>query len=205
MQVFLETQRLVLRRFTPADVDDLVRLDADPEVMRFVTGGIPTAREEMEHEVLPAFLDYYRRYPGFGFWAAIEKSAGEFLGWFHFRPRPDAAPGEVELGYRLRRSAWGRGYATEGSRALIRKGFAEFGVQRVTAEAMAVNLASRRVMEKAGLSLVRTFLQPWPYPVEGQESGVVEYALTRAAWEQQQATVPPAPIPPAGPGPDQPA
>jgi len=190
MQVFLETQRLVLRRFTPADVDDLVRLDADPEVMRFVTGGIPTAREEIEQEVLPAFLDYYRRYPGFGFWAAIEKSTGGFLGWFHFRPRPDATPGEVELGYRLRRSAWGRGYATEGSRALIRKGFSEFGVQRVTAEAMAVNLASRRVMEKAGLSLVRTFRQPWPYPVEGQESGVVEYALTRAAWEQQQATEP---------------
>ena len=189
MQVFLQTPRLVLRRFTPADVDDLVRLDADPEVMRFVTGGTPTAREEIEHEVLPAFLDYYRRYPGFGFWAAIEKSTGEFLGWFHFRPRPDAAPGEVELGYRLRRSAWGQGYATEGSRALIRKGFTEFGVQRVTAEAMAVNLASRRVMEKAGLSLVRTFDWPWPSPVQGQEAGVVEYALTRAAWEQQQPTV----------------
>jgi len=189
MQVFLETRRLVLRQFTPADADDLVRLDADPEVMRFVTGGIPTTLEEIEEEVLPAFLDYYRRYPGFGFWAAIEKSTGEFLGWFHFRPRPDAAPGEVELGYRLRRPAWGQGYATEGSRALIRKGFTEFGVQRVTAEAMAVNLASRRVMEKAGLSLVRTFRQPWPYPVEGQESGVVEYALTRTAWKQQQAAM----------------
>ena len=58
----------------------------------------------------------------------------------------------------------GKGYATEGSRALIRKGFAEYGVQRVVAEAMAVNQASRRVMEKAGLKLVRTFHQPWPYP-----------------------------------------
>jgi RimJ/RimL family protein N-acetyltransferase len=164
MQVFLETDRLVLRRFTIADADNLVDLDADPDVMRFVTGGIPTSREEIQNEVLPAFLAYYQRYEGYGFWAAIEKETGEFLGWFHFRPRPGAAPGEVELGYRLRKSAWGKGYATEGSRALIRKGFTESGVQRVTAEAMAVNQASRRVMEKAGLKLVRTFHQPWPYP-----------------------------------------
>ena len=98
----------------------------------------------------------------------------------------DAAPGEVELGYRLRKSAWGKGYATEGSRALIRKGFTEFGVQRVVAEAMAVNQASRRVMEKAGLKLVRTFHQPWPYPIEGDQFGDVEYALDKTGWQQQE-------------------
>jgi RimJ/RimL family protein N-acetyltransferase len=191
VQVFLETQRLVLRRFTQADADDLVSLDADPDVMHFITGGIPTTREEIEQEVLPAFLGYYQRYEGYGFWAAIEKPGGDFLGWFHFRPREEAVPGEAELGYRLRRSAWGKGYATEGSRALIRKGFTEFGVQRVVAEAMAVNLASRRVMEKAGLSLVRTFRPPWPYPIEGEEFGDVEYALSRSDWEQQQGSPPP--------------
>jgi len=131
MQVFLETERLVLRRFTMANADDLVNLDADPDVMCYITGGVPTSRDEIETEVLPAFLDYYQRYEGSGFWAAVEKATGEFLGWFHFRPAPDAAPGDVELGYRLRKSAWGKGYATEGSRALIDKGFTEFGVQRV--------------------------------------------------------------------------
>ncbi len=79
MQVFLETDLLVLRRFTIADADNLVNLDADPEVMRFVTGGIPTSREEIQNEVLPAFLGYYQRYEGYGFWAAIEKATGEFL------------------------------------------------------------------------------------------------------------------------------
>jgi RimJ/RimL family protein N-acetyltransferase len=123
MQVFLETQRLVLRRFIMADADNLVSLDADPDVMRFVTGGVPTSRDEIQNEVLPAFLSHYQRYEGFGFWAAAEKATGEFLGWFHFRPRPDTAPGEVELGYRLRKSAWGKGHATEGSRALIGKDF----------------------------------------------------------------------------------
>lgn len=187
MQVFLETDRLVLRRFTAADADNLVDLDADPDVMRFVTGGIPTSREEIQNEVLPAFLAYYQRYEGCGFWAAIEKATGEFLGWFHFRPRPGAAPGEVELGYRLRKSAWGRGYATEGSCALIRRGFTESGVQRVTAEAMAVNQASRRVMEKAGLKLVRTFRQPWPFPIDGDQAGDVEYALDKTGWQQDIA------------------
>ena len=186
MQVFLETQRLVLRRFTMADADDLVSLDADPGVMRYVTGGVPTSRDEIENEVLPAFLGYYQRYEGFGFWAAVEKTTGEFLGWFHFRPRQGAGPGEVELGYRLRKSAWGKGYATEGSRALISKGFSELGVQRVVAEAMAVNTASRRVMEKAGLTLVRTFHQPWPYPIEGDQFGDVEYALDKAGWQEDQ-------------------
>jgi RimJ/RimL family protein N-acetyltransferase len=187
MQVFLETDRLVLRRFTVADADNLVDLDADPDVMRYITGGIPTSREEIQNEVLPAFLAYYQRYEGYGFWAAIEKATGEFLGWFHFRPRPDAPPGEVELGYRLRKSAWGNGYATEGSCALIRKGFTESGVQRVTAETMAVNQASRRVMEKAGLKLVRTFHQPWPYPIDGDQYGDVEYALDRTGWQQDIA------------------
>ena len=182
MDVFLETERLVLRRFTSADADLLASLDADPDVMHFVTGGVPTSRAEIESDFLPAFLGYYQRYEGFGFWAAVEKATGDFLGWFHFRPRPDAAPGEVELGYRLRRTAWGRGYATEGSRALIRKGFTEFGVQRVVAETLVVHGASRRVMEKAGLRLVRTYHQPWPYPIDGDEFGGVEYALERADW-----------------------
>ena len=170
-----------------ANADNLVNLDADPDVMRFVTGGIPTSREEIQNEFLPVFLAYYQRYEGFGFWAATEKATGEFLGWFHFRPREDAAPGEVELGYRLRKSAWGKGYATEGSRALIRKGFTESGVQRVTAEAMAVNQASRRVMEKAGLTLVRTFHQPWPYPIDGDQFGDVEYALDKDQWQRDIA------------------
>jgi len=78
MQVFLETERLVLRRFTMADADDLVNLDADPDVMRYITGGVPTSRDEIETEVLPAFLDYYQRYEGYGFWAAIENSTVQF-------------------------------------------------------------------------------------------------------------------------------
>jgi RimJ/RimL family protein N-acetyltransferase len=182
--VFLETERLVLRRFTQDDVDNLVELDSDPDVMQFINGGRPTPREEIETDYLPAFLRYYERFAGYGFWAAVEKSTGQFLGWFHFRPEPDAPEDEVELGYRLRKAAWGKGYASEGSRALIEKGFAEHGVRRVFATTMVVNIGSRRVMEKAGLKYVRTFHQPWPDYIEGQEQGDVEYALLRSEWQE---------------------
>jgi len=185
MQIFLETARLVLRQFTEDDVENLVELDSDPDVMHFINGGRPTPRREIVDDVLPAFLDHYERFAGLGFWAAMEKSSGRFVGWFHFRPATDARPDEVELGYRLRKSFWGKGYATEGSRALIHKGFAELGVQRVVAFTMVVNVASRRVMEKAGLRLVRTFHQPWPDYIEGEEEGDVEYALLRSEWEEQ--------------------
>jgi RimJ/RimL family protein N-acetyltransferase len=181
--VFLETERLVLRRFTVEDVDLLVELDSDPEVMQFVTGGRATPRREVEAEILPAYLHYYERDERFGFWAAIERSSGDFVGWFHFRPESEDEPDRVELGYRLRRSAWGKGYATEGSRALIEKGFVELGVERVYATTMVVNFASRRVLEKSGLRYVRTFHQPWPYPIEGDEHGDVEYGLLRSEWE----------------------
>ncbi len=185
MWVFLETERLLLRRFTESDVANLHDLDGDPEVMRFINGGKPASRYVIRNDTLPRFLRAYERFEGFGVWAAIERSTGEFVGWFEFYPRKDAVPEEVELGYRLRSSAWGKGYATEGSVALIRKGFTELGVQRVVAETMAVNAASRRVMEKAGLRYVRTFHQQWPERIEGDEHGDVEYALTKADWERQ--------------------
>ena len=186
MRVFLETERLLLRRFTESDVANLHDLDGDPEVMHFVNGGRPVSRDVIREETLPRFLRAYERFEGFGVWAAIERSTGEFVGWFEFYPRKDAVSEEVEVGYRLRRSAWGKGYATEGSRALIRKGFTELGVQRVVAETMAVNSASRRVMQKAGLKYVRTFHQEWPERIEGDGHGDVEYALTKADWERRQ-------------------
>lgn len=181
-EVFAETPRLVLRRFTGDDVDNLVDLDSDPEVMLRINGGRPTPRDEVTGDILPAFLDYHRRFAGYGFWAVIEKGTGEFLGWVHFRPTSRDAPDDPELGYRLKKSAWGKGYAAEASQAVIDRGFRDFGVSRVHAETMVVHAASRRVMEKCGMRLVRTFHQDWPDKIPGDEHGDVEYAITREEW-----------------------
>jgi len=199
MQVFLETERLVLRQLTEADVGNLFALDSDPAVMHFLTGGRPTPRDVIEREILPRFLRFYKRHDGFGAWAVIEKATGDFLGWFSFRPpEGSSSPDEVELGYRLRQSAWGKGYGTEGARALIRKGFTELGVQRVCARTYQDNLASRRVMEKVGLRLVRTYrmtpdelaalgtihVAPETASEDLWDGDDVEYALEKADWKQ---------------------
>ena len=96
------------------------------------------------------------------------------------------SPAVVELGYRLNQAAWGRGYATEGSQALVHKGFTGLEVERVTANTMAVNTRSRRVMEKSGLSFIRNFTGDWPEQIEGSEHGEVEHELSRTEWEQSQ-------------------
>lgn len=184
MSTFLETARMALRPFAEGDLDRLVDLDNDPEVMRYLNGGRPTPRETVRTEQLPRLLRSFPATGTVGYWAAEAKDTREFLGWFEFRPVEEDSPAVVELGYRLRRAAWGRGCATEGARALIRKGFTDLGVQRVTADTMAVNAASRRVMEKAGLRHVRTYFADWPEPIPGSEHGDVEYALTRAEWQQ---------------------
>ena len=179
--MLLETERLVLRRMTQDDFDDLVALDNDPEVMFFINAGAPSPPEEVQR-----FLDHciarYERGDGYGIFAAVEKSTGRFLGWFHLRPGEGAGPDEPELGYRLVRAAWGKGFASEGSIALVDKAFRDLGARRVYAEAMAVHGASRRVMEKAGLRLVRTFHADWPVRIPGDEHGDVEYAVTRQEW-----------------------
>ena len=193
MNVFLETERLLLRQFTHDDVDNLYHLDSDPEVMRYVTGGATTPREEVEHGDLPAFMRYYDRCDGYGFWAAIDKTTNQFLGWFHLRPQEGDPVDQPELGFRLRREVWGMGYATEGARALIRKGFTDLGAQRVVAMAFRDNLASCRVMEKSGMTLTRAFGLT-PDQLEEMlgisspalfDAEVVEYAITKSEWEAQ--------------------
>jgi RimJ/RimL family protein N-acetyltransferase len=189
MEVFLETDRMILRRFTADDLPLLVELDLDPEVKRYIDGGAPVDEAELADR-LAWWLTYYERFAGYGFWAASEKATGRFLGWFHLRPGEGAGDDEPELGYRLRREAWGRGLASEGSVALIDRAFAELGAARVYASAMAVNTASRRVMEKAGLRFVRSFDADWPVRIPGDEHGDVEYAIDRAQWEHDRAERP---------------
>ena len=187
MHIILETPRLALRQFTEDDVDNLFDLNSDPEVMRYLTGGRPTPRAEIRDQIIPFHLAVYERFDRLGTWAAECTATGEFLGWFHLRAGHGTDITNIELGYRLRRSAWNKGYATEGSRALIDMGLTDFGVERVFAHTMTVNTASRRVMEKCGLRLVHTTPFGGADVIEGAEHGQVEYALTRPEWEARTA------------------
>ena len=180
---FLTTNRIALHRFTRHDAALLEELDSDPEVMRFISRGQPTPLPVIEEKVIPLFLSFYARSETLGYWAAVERKSGAFLGWFHFRPDRDV-PGASELGYRLRRDAWGRGFATEGSIALIENGFSRTDTDLVTASTLATNTASQRVMEKAGLRFLERFVysaEKLPEWTAAEREGV-RYGLTRAAW-----------------------
>lgn len=186
MNIVLKTPRLAIRQFTEDDVDNLFNLNNDPEVMRYL--GRPASREVLRDEIIPFHLGVYQRFDRLGTWAAESASAGEFLGWFHFRAE-DGDITNIHLGYRLRRAAWNKGYATEGSAALINMGFTELGVQRVFAHVMTANAASRRVLEKCGLTLVHTapYRGPDADVIDGAEQGDAEYALTKPEWEATQS------------------
>jgi RimJ/RimL family protein N-acetyltransferase len=150
----LTTARLRLERLGRAHIDDLVDLDSDPEVVRYV-GGVSPTRAQYESEILARIVAYDD--DPYGFLAAYEGSA--FIGWFHLRPSV-VDPKMLELGYRLKRAAWGRGIATEGSRAILRYAFEQLGEASVDACAVPDNVASTRVMVKCGMKRVGAFTHP---------------------------------------------
>ena len=186
---FVQTARLVLERFTADDADLLIELDSDPAVMRYLTGGEPeNAPEVMRERGIPSILEGYERWGGkFGLFAARENDSGVFIGWFCLRPESGGPADEVELGYRLRQEAWGKGYATEGSQALLAKAFTELDVRLVWGETMCVNLPSQKVMEKAGMTIVESLPTPDDMlMVENAELGGLRYEIAKEQWRQQQ-------------------
>ncbi|RAJ59215.1 RimJ/RimL family protein N-acetyltransferase [Streptomyces sp. PsTaAH-130] len=187
VDIYLETERLALRRFTADDADLLIELDSDPAVMRYLSGGEATAPEIVRERQLPSVIAGYERWDGdLGLFAAYERDGGAFVGWFCLRPEPDGPREEAELGYRLRRASWGRGYATEVSRALLRKGFTELGLRTVWAETMTMNRGSRNVMEKLGMTLTDHIPTPPDMRgVEGAEHGGVRYEITGERWARR--------------------
>jgi RimJ/RimL family protein N-acetyltransferase len=167
-EVVLETARLALRRFTEADAELLFELDSDPEVMRYIGPYALPDVEAYRDRIRSVWLPYYA-HPPQTFLLVVEKRSGAFVGWFFLRPAPDykfaAEAGwerksDLELGYRLRRAAWGCGLATEGASALVRTALANPEVTGVVAAALLPNRASWRVMEKVGMSRVGAFAVP---------------------------------------------
>ena len=171
----LTTERLRLEPVGDHHLELLVNLNVDSEVMRYISGRGRSADETAEEWLL-------RRGPqsdasrGLGYWAGFTDAG--FVGWWSassFASRPDL----VGLGYRLRRVAWGMGLATEGARTMVAYAFTVPGVERVVASTMAVNAASRRVLEKAGLEHVDTICEDWRDPLPGAELGEAVYEILR--------------------------
>ena len=147
-EVLLETQRLILRRVALTDLDDMTRLNSDPNVMRYIGDGSVWTRAQSEARIRRV-LKVYELFSGLGLWIGEEKPARRFVGAYALIYIPKTV--EVEVGYRLQKSAWGRGLATEGARALVRYGMFELGLDRVVGLTHPDNEASKQVLMKSGL------------------------------------------------------
>jgi RimJ/RimL family protein N-acetyltransferase len=147
-QPAFETGRLALRPRTPAADEACFALDGDPEVTRFVPR--PWS-DEAGHRAFIAARTRGPYPPGLGYWTITDRTDGlAFLGWVLLIPS-DAVGPEIEIGWRLARAAWGRGYATEAARPLLRHAFAGLGLDEVIAEVLPGNQASIGVAAKLGL------------------------------------------------------
>jgi [ribosomal protein S5]-alanine N-acetyltransferase len=145
----LETERLLLREFVPDDVDGLAAVLSDPETMRYYPAVLDRAG-------VAAWIERdRRRYAdhGHGLWAMVLKSSGEVIGDCGLARQVVDENHEIEIGYHVRRDLWGRGYAPEAARGCQVYGFDRLGAERLIALIRPENLPSRRVAEKAGLTL----------------------------------------------------
>ncbi|MFN8242591.1 MAG: GNAT family N-acetyltransferase [Ferruginibacter sp.] len=152
MHIVLETPRLFLRRFTEADAALLLELNSDPEVLKYVheapleTTG--QALEVIRNIILPQYKN------NLGRWAIHRKEDQVFLGWSGLKYV--AEKDEIDLGYRLMKKYWGKGYATEAAQACLHYGFEQLHLPLITAHAHTENLASRHVIEKIGMQFARS-------------------------------------------------
>lgn len=145
----IETERLLLRQFTPDDLDTYAaRIFADPDVTRFLPKRDIPPRERAER-VLKYFGEHWQKH-GFGDWAVTDKVDAQLIGHCGLNFVPEA--GEVEVEYSLAKAYWGQGIATEAARASVRYGFESLKLERIIALADPQNIASWRVMEKIGLT-----------------------------------------------------
>lgn len=148
MKVILETDRLLLREYVEDDAEAFYKLNADPEVVRFVPDKQLLNVEQARRTLIDHPIADYRRH-GFGRGACILKSTGEQIGFAGLKYLDEL--GEVDVAYRFLRKYWGQGLATEVALASIRYGFAALGLKRIIGLVMPKNIASLRVLEKTGL------------------------------------------------------
>lgn len=188
-EFYLETERILLRQMQPSEAPELFDLDSDPEVMKYLSGGKPSTMETCE-KALNGILAYYQRYDNkYGLWFAIEKNSQEVMGWFLLRPDKKNLDDtkNPELGYRLKRKFWGRGYATEGSVGLVDKAFQEFNCDSVFAITMLANNASQNVMKKIGMTFLSDYQEDQCVGPSGDRSAV-HYAIKKQEWQSQRGS-----------------
>ncbi|QBY04975.1 N-acetyltransferase [Thalassotalea sp. HSM 43] len=176
MLTIKDSARLSYRFIGLNDTKVLQELDSDPQVMKYINGGKANSMHTIESVFIPRLAKYRNADKGWGLWQVDEKQSGQFLGWVLIRPmyffseQPHWR--DLEIGWRFKQSAWGKGFASEAAKQVMNALIAEGEVDYFSAIADAKNLASIGVMKKLGLDYQKTDQHP---DVAGEQ--VVFYQL----------------------------
>ncbi|MBV9791211.1 MAG: GNAT family N-acetyltransferase [Chloroflexi bacterium] len=165
----IETERLLLRRLTPDDLDALFALYRDPEVRRYFPDGTLTY-EETKAELEWIIDVYYGKY-GWGLWATIHKPTGAFIGRCGLLPWTIDGQTEVEVAYLIAKEYWGQGLGSEAAQAIVRYGFEQVGLSRLICLIEEENQASQHVAAKIGMAFERE--------IEDKYGRAMMYSITR--------------------------
>jgi RimJ/RimL family protein N-acetyltransferase len=150
MNIIIETERLLLREFTEHDATLIYELNIDPDVTRFTHDPVKDldhAFEILQETILPQYVLYRH-----GRWTVFTKHSMEFIGWCGLKYRAEL--NEIDLGYRFKKEAWGKGYATEAAYASIKYGFEKLQLKCITGRAEIKNIGSWKVLEKCGMTYI---------------------------------------------------
>ena len=147
MKILIETKRLLLRKITLDDKEELFKLHSNSDVQKYTGEPLVESLEEMEQAIQTRINDYEKY--GYGRWATFLKNGMQFIGWAGLAYLPEFD--EIDLGYRFSPQYWGMGFATEASQAILTYGFDKLELRQIIAIAMKENKASIKVMEKVGM------------------------------------------------------
>ena len=176
MREEIETNRLLLRHFTPNDVDDLYQIYSNPELFKYMLNEISTEKLllwKQTRAIIHSLMNNWQKHH-FGVWAVVDKKHQKLIGHCGFKFLENTA--EVQIGYLLNKSYWGRGLATEAASAALNYGFKIANLERIVAIAKPENIASCRVMEKLGMKYEK---DAYYY-----NNHVVYYSMTRSQFAQ---------------------
>jgi RimJ/RimL family protein N-acetyltransferase len=181
----IHTERLVLRRWLPIDRAPFARMNADPVVTEYLAGSLTRAQSDAMIERIEAGFDEH----GFGLWAVERRSHGILIGFTGLSVPRFHAPftPAVEIGWRLARTAWGHGFATEGARAVVDAAFTQLGLDALVSFTVPGNRRSRAVMER--LDMTRDPAEDFDHPKLAVDSPLRRHVLYRLAREQWHAGV----------------
>jgi len=160
------SERLNFEIMTADDAELMFQLDQDPEVMRFINGGILTSHEEIINVYLPRMATYTNLNKGWGIWKVCLEDSADFIGWVLVRPMhffgDNPELDNLELGWRFSKDSWGKGYATESAAAIKQALIENGGIKKLSAIAVEGNTASVNIMKKLGMKYIKTYFHEDP-------------------------------------------